>query len=161
MKKIYWLQSAVLFIGTAFAWFTVYSDFSRFYHIYGTIIKIKGCFIPNPITTPCFYGSFAFLAAFIWSLYILKKKQGDKIIQEKRLIILLIASTIFAWSNFFLEMFKFYTSKAGTQVSCSGIPTDNIFLTPCFIGSTLFLFSLIVSLIIMFYRPKAIKSENL
>lgn len=149
MNKLFKIQSFVLLAGTIFAWYTVYSDFSRFYHIYGTITKIKGCFIPNPVTTPCFYGSFAFLAAFIWSLFILKKKQGEKIIQEKRLKILLIASTIFAWSNFFLEMFKFYTSKAGTQVSCSGIPTDNIFLTPCFMGSTIFLIALIISLIII------------
>jgi hypothetical protein len=86
--------------------------------------------------------------AFIWSLYILKSAKAIRIIQQKRLNILLIASTIFAWSNLSLEIIRFYSSKAGSQVSCSGVPASSIFTTPCFIGSMLFLAALVTSIII-------------
>ena len=148
MKKMYIAQSIVLLIGTLFAWFTVYSDFSRFYGLYGDITRISGCTIPNPVTTPCFYGAFAFLGGFIWSLFILRTSKENKIINQKRLHLLLIASTIFALSNLSLEIFNFYSNKTATQVSCSGVPSTNIFTTACFIGSMLFLGSFIISLII-------------
>jgi len=146
---VYILQSIILSAGTLFAWFTVYTDFSRFYNLYGDITRISGCTIPNPVTTPCFYGAFAFLFAFIWSIYILRITKEKQIIQQKRLSILLIASTIFAWSNLSLEIIHFYTGKTGTQVSCSGVPATSIFTTPCFIGSMLFMGALITSLIII------------
>ena len=79
MKKIYTAQSLLLLIGTLFAWFTVYTDFSRFYNLYGDITRIRGCVIPNPVTTPCFYGAFAFLGGLIWSLYILKTSKQKKV----------------------------------------------------------------------------------
>ena len=145
---MYLIQSFVLFIGTVFAWFTVFTDFSRFYNRYGTITKISGCMIPNPVMTPCFYGAFAFLGGFIWSLFILKASKEKKMINQKKLNILLIAGTIFAWSNLSLEAFNFYFGKTADYVSCSGVQVDNIFTTACFIGSMLFLGSLIISLVI-------------
>jgi len=145
---MYFIQSFVLLVGTIFAWFTVYTDFSRFYNLYGSITKISGCIIPNPVTTPCFYGAFAFLGAFIWSLYVLKFSKEKKIIHQKRLNILLIASTIFAWSNLALEIYHFYLQQTGSKISCSGVATDSIFTTACFIGSMLFLGALIISLAI-------------
>jgi hypothetical protein len=148
MKKMYFVQSLVLLAGTIFAWFTVYADSSRFYNLYGNITRISDCVIPNPITTPCFYGAFAFLGAFIWSLYILRFSKEKKIIHQKRINILLIASTIFAWSNLALEIYNFYLQKTSPKVSCSGVATDNIFTTACFIGSMLFLTSLIISFVI-------------
>ena len=134
VSKIYLLQTFTLLIGTIFAWFTVYTDFARFYNIYGNVTRISNCIIPNPVTTPCFYGAFAFLIAFIWSLKLLKNPKS-----QNKLVILLIGSTIFAWSNFTYEIFKFYASISGEQLSCSGIPTNNVFLTPCFYGSVIFL----------------------
>ena len=148
MKKMYLAQSLILLVGTIFAWFTVFTDFSRFYNLYGTITKISDCAIPNPIVTPCFYGAFAFLGGFIWSLFILKAANEKKVISQKKLNLLLIAGTIFAWSNFSFEIFNFYFRKTTTKVSCSGVTTDNIFTTACFIGSMLFLGSLIISLLI-------------
>ena len=137
MNKLFKLQSAVLFAGTVFAWTTVYTDFSRFYKYYGSLTRIQNCVIPNPVTTPCFYGAFAFLIGFIWSVSILKSRLGRRILKQKKLNILLIAGTIFAWSNFAYETIKFYAAKSGAKVSCSGVPTDNIFLTACFFGSLL------------------------
>lgn len=149
MNKLYKLQSLFLFIGTIFAWFTVYSDFSRFYKLYGSLTRIQNCTIPNPVTTPCFYGAFVFLVGFIWSLFILKRKLEERLIQQNKLNLLLIAGTVFAWGNFAYETIKFYLVKSGPQVSCSGVPTDNILLTSCFYGSVIFLISLIVSIVIL------------
>lgn len=149
-KDLIKLQTGILFIGTLFAWFTVYTDFARFYNLYGSLTKIEGCTIPNPITTPCFYGAFAFLLGFILSFKIYHKIENNKEYQnlQKRLGYLLIAGTIFAWGNFSRELIKFYTAAQGTQVSCSGVPTNNVLLTPCFIGACIFLTALITSLII-------------
>lgn len=149
MKKLYRLQSVFLLIGTVFAWYTVYSDFSRFYGLYHSFTRVQNCAIPNPITTPCFYGAFAFLGAFIWSLYILKMSGKRKITHQKRLVFLLTGSTIFAWSNLALEIYNFYMQKTGPKVSCSGVTTDNIFTTACFIGSMIFLASFIISLLLI------------
>ncbi len=153
MNRLYKLQSLVLLTGTLFAWSTVYSDFSRFYKLYGTLIRVQNCTIPNPILTPCFYGAFAFLFGFIWSLIILRKTQKEKLPQQRKLNILLLAGTIFAWTNFAYEAVKFYLVKTGSKLSCSGVPTQNILLTPCFYGSVLFALSLIISLAIM-KKPK-------
>lgn len=157
-KNLLKLQTGTLLVGTLFAWFTVYTDFTRFYNLYGSITKISGCVIPNPVTTPCFYGAFAFLLGFILSAIVLHKslKGEDFIKKQKHLWLLLIAGTLFAWGNFAFEIMKFYSSKTVVQVSCSGVATDNVFLTSCFYGSVIFLSSLIVSTLI---RSK-IKTKN-
>ncbi|EKD53413.1 MAG: hypothetical protein ACD_61C00047G0002 [uncultured bacterium] len=149
MKKIYLFQSVLLLAGTLFAWFTVYSDFSRFYDLYGSITRITDCIIPNPVTTACFYGAFAFLGALIWSLFINKASAIKKVAGQRKLHLLLIGSTIFAFSNLFLEIYNFYFNGTSEKVSCSGVPSTSIFVTPCFIGSMFFLGSLITSMIII------------
>ncbi len=148
MKKICSIQSVWLMMGTIFAWFTVFTDFSRFYNLYGSLTRISNCEIPNPVTTACFYGSFAFLTAFIWSLFILRTSKQKKISNQNKLHLLLIGSTVFAFSNLAIEIYNFYFSKTTEQLSCSGVPADSIFITPCFIGSMFFLGSLVISTII-------------
>lgn len=129
------LITVILAGGTTFAWFTIYNDFSRFYKIYGTIFRIYDCATPNPVTTPCFYGGFAFILGFIWSL----QKKFDHVWY------LLIGGTVFAWTNFGYEAYKFYLSTTKVKVSCSGVPTTNIFTTPCFFGASIFLLALIAT----------------
>ncbi|MFC1722277.1 hypothetical protein ACFL0C_01365 [Patescibacteria group bacterium] len=149
-NKMFKLQTGILFIGTVFAWFTVYTDFTRFYNLYGSVTKITGCTIPNPVTTPCFYGAFAFLLGFIWSVNILKKitKNEDIAIKQRNLRYLLIAGTTFAWGNFTYEIYKYYATTTAVKVSCSGVATDNVFLTACFYGSVIFLAALVTSIVI-------------
>ena len=148
MRKLYAFQSIWLLFGTVFAWFTVISDFNRFYSVYGNITRISDCIIPNPVTTPCFYGAFAFLAAFIWSRYIYLTTKAKKIANQNKLHLLLIGSNIFAFFNLFIEIYNFYFIKTSSQISCSGVPAKSIFVTPCFIGSVFFLGAFIISTII-------------
>jgi len=148
LKKLYQLQSIVLLIGVGFAWFTVYQDFARFYGVEGTVFKIQDCILTNPVTTPCFWGAWAFLIAFIWSLFILKQTDLVRAKSEKKLTWLLIASVLFAWGNFGYVLYSFLTSTTGSTKGCSGVLTTNPFATPCFIGSVIFLIALALALVI-------------
>jgi hypothetical protein len=150
MKKLYSVQSIVLAAGTIFAWYTVYTDFLRFSEIEGTIFKINDCLVPNPVLTPCFYGAIAFLISFIWSITILKKKSEKRGEAQKKLQILLIAATIFAWSNFFYEVYRWFSRVEGEQfVGCSGALAANPMYTACFYGSVIYLIALIISLVLV------------
>ncbi len=153
-------QAAILFGGTVFAWLTLYTDFSRFYETEGTLFKIADCVYPNPVTTACFYGAFAFLAAFVWSLYILRQEKEKQTKHQTYLMWLLLAGALFAWSNFGIQLFDFYENVSGSQVSCSGVPTSNPFLTPCFYGSVIFLIAFALSIVIT-RRDKHINTENI
>jgi hypothetical protein len=125
-----------LIIGVGFSWFTVFNDFLRFNRIYGTVFRIENCTVPNPVTTPCFYGAIAFVIALAFLVY--KKYQY--------LTYLLIGGTVFAWSNFLYEAYKFYLPTNVTKIGCSGIEVVSIFATPCFYGAIIYLVSLTIFL---------------
>ncbi|MFH1170946.1 MAG: hypothetical protein V1778_00170 [bacterium] len=149
IKRLYWLQSILLLGGTVFAWVTVWKDFSRFASFEGTIFKLSECVVPNPVLTPCFYGAFAFLIAFIWSLSILRRKEaGHRLPSQKKLRWLLVASVLFAWGNFGYVVYRFYAPH-GDHKGCSGVYTSSPFVTPCFTGSVIFLATLVLALILL------------
>lgn len=134
MRKFFLAQLLILLTGVLFAWYTVANDYFRYVNEYGT----------NPLSTPCFYGAIGFLVAYIYSIYIyfLDSKKTKK--HQKILVVFLVAGTIFGWSNFILELCQFYIFKNPT--SCSGASTSSPFLTACFYGSVIYLFSLVSSL---------------
>lgn len=138
-NKLHNLLTIILAGGSIFAWYTVFNDFSRFHRIYGTIFRVENCSVPNPVMTPCFYGAIAFVIALILSI----KKRGEA------LYLLLIGGTIFAWSNFAYEVYKFYATT-GVKTSCAGVITDNVFTTPCFYGACIYLLALITCIYIKF-----------
>ncbi len=145
-------QVAVFLSGTIFAYYTVYQDFRRFYFYEGTIFKLKNCTIPNPVTTACFYGSFAFLMGLIISLIILKNFRVKKSIikLQKYLLFLTEFAFVFAWTNFSLIFYKYLKTSSGTFIGCSGVKALSPFLTPCFYGSVIFT----ISLFLVFYIKK-------
>lgn len=150
IKKLYITQALVLLGGVLFSWYTVYADFVRFYNTEGTILKIKDCVYPNPITTPCFYGAIVFLIALAWALYVYRDSVfSSRAKKQQKLWLILLAGTAFGWVNFGFSLFKFYTADVGEQVTCSGVSTDNPFLTPCFWGSVIYLIAFLVSWCIM------------
>lgn len=146
IKKLYVTQVLVLLGGVLFSWYTVYADFVRFYNTEGTILKIKDCVYPNPITTPCFYGAIVFLIALGWAIYVYRDSIfSSRAKKQQKLWLILLAGTAFGWVNFGFSLFKFYTADVGEQVTCSGVPTDNPFLTPCFLGSVIYLIAFLLS----------------
>lgn len=147
MKKYYYAQTFVLLVGTIVAFLSVYDDFVRFYGAEGTIFKIENCTYPHPILTPCFYGAFAFLGAFFWTLFILKKEEKvARLRREKYASRFLLGGTIFAWGNFTKLSLDYF---AGSRIGCSGASMTLPVFTPCFYGSALFLLALIFSWVII------------
>ncbi len=155
MKKLPQLLVVVLSVGSLFAWYTVYQDFSRFYGFYHTIFRVKNCSVPNPVVTPCFYGAFAFVIALIWSLKNLKSSVEAQPKGYRRLLWFLVCANIFAWSNFSLELIKWLRAGGKPIVGCSGLVTSNPFATPCFIGSAFFFLALLACVILVkkFVKP--------
>ncbi|MCX6739092.1 MAG: hypothetical protein NT098_03505 [Candidatus Parcubacteria bacterium] len=151
MKKYYFSQAFILFIGIIVAFLSVYDDFMRFYGAEGTFFKIENCLYSHPVLTPCFYGAFAFLGAFIWTLFVVKKEVVARIRQEKYLSWFLTGGVFFAWGNF-TKLYLDYVK--GSQIGCSGAPMTIPFLTPCFYGSILFLFALALSWITLWKENK-------
>lgn len=146
--RLFYAQTAALLGGTAFAWYTVYTDFARFYGLEGTIFKIEDCIFPNPVTTPCFWGAWAFLIALIWSFRILRAKSAV-LRSQKHLVWFLIAGTLFAFSNFGYGLVKFFANAGKPTIGCSGQLVTNPLATPCFIGALFFLVALIVALCVL------------
>lgn len=154
------LASAVLFCGTVFAWYTTYTDFTRFFIYGGSWLQFSGTIYPHPATTPCFYGAFAFLAALVWSLLILRDSDAvRRKTQQKYLVWFLVAGNLFAWANAISQIVRFYTAAPGEKVGCSGVLITNPFATSCFYGSSLFLLSLVVAYI-AFRFGKEVEKES-
>lgn len=148
-KKFLYLQSLVILAGALFAWSTIFGDFVRFSQVEGTLFKIKDCLVPNPVLTPCFWGGWAFLIALVWSLFILKMPSEKQRVHQKYLVILLVAGTIFGWSNFGYGWLKFIANESKPIVGCSGLLVADPFNTPCFFGSLFFTASLLASLVVL------------
>ena len=87
------------------------------------------------------------------SIYNRYKKSKESINLEKYLYLLLFGGTIFAWSNFTYELYKFYFTT-GPKTSCSGILTSTPFTTPCFYGALIFLLGFITNIVIRKNKSK-------
>lgn len=149
VKTIAYIQLGLISAGVLWAWFNVVKNFIRFYKFEGTIFKIHNCVIPNPVTEPCFYGALGFAAAWIIA-YTLVRSYVARV--QYRLWWFAFACTVFAWTVVTKEMVSYFGKPLGAAVGCSAIPIYNPFMTPCFIGATLFLMSVFVSGYIYFHN---------
>lgn len=145
IKGLLIFQTTLLISGTTFAWYTVYTDFVAFFAVYDSLFRFADCIPPNPLAQACFYGAFAFLIALIWSVRLYQGKTPDLYRSQRYLVYLLIASTIFGWSNFTYMLYS-ATAPVSTGFTCVIGAETNPFTTPCFIGSVFFTLSLFASL---------------
>lgn len=125
-----------LLLGVIVAWSSTLASFIEFYRNEGTIFKIKNCVIANPVTTPCFWGSVAFLIA-LFLAYKYWRKENKKF--ERNFFYFMIFSIIFAWTSFIVELTGVKQTPGAIVTVCR--PTGNPFLSPCFFGSILFTLS--------------------
>ncbi|MFC1678540.1 hypothetical protein ACFLZ9_02245 [Patescibacteria group bacterium] len=74
---------------------------------------------------------------------------------------ILLIGTVFAWSNFTLELFAWLNNKA-CETGCSATgQVVNPFLTPCFYGALFFTLAFILSLLLLLAaRNKKTKKEK-
>ena len=124
--------------GAVIAWSTVTLAFIRFYRAEGTLLKVTNCRFSNPITTPCFYGAIAFIVALLWAAS-LARDINSRGRGYEGLWWLLLASTIFGWSNVAYEFWRWNQSSTGFIVSCTTELISSPFQSPCLYGSTMFL----------------------
>jgi hypothetical protein len=127
-----------LAVGAVIAWSTVALAFTRFYRAEGTLLKVTNCRFPNPITTPSFYGTIAFVVALL-SAASLARGAKPRVHGYEGLWWLLLASTIFGWSNVAYEFWRWNQSPTGFIVSCTTESISSPFQSPCLYGSTMFL----------------------
>lgn len=149
IKIFLYLQSLTLTGGTVFAWFTVFTDFSRFFNAGHEITTLTGYVPPNPLVTPCFYGAIAFLIALGLSINVILSKAKNLTKHQKRLNYLLIAGSLFAWGNVAYEFYKYFQATTEEYIGCSGHLVSSPFETACFIGACVYLAALVVSVIIL------------
>lgn len=143
IKRFLWLQALVLAAGSVFAWTTVLGDVTRFAAAGGHLWRFRGCSVPNPLATPCFYGAVVFVVALVWAISQLQT-QGDRRVQ-RQLVVMLVAGTLFAWGNFAWELWRYERAAGGAFKSCSGALAVHPIQTPCFTGAVLYLSALVVA----------------
>ena len=74
--------------------------------------------------------------------------------------VLLVAGTIFAWSNFTFELVKFLNAENQPITGCSGNFVANPFTTVCFYGALFFSAGLIASLVALKEQGKYTKISS-
>jgi hypothetical protein len=72
--------------------------------------------------------------------------------------ILLLGGTIFAWTNFALELSRWLDKKSCTTGCAVGL--TNPFLTPCFYGAIGFLIAFILSAVMLKKIKKSVGPAN-
>jgi len=144
-------QIVALVGGNYVGWSTIFGEVQSFCDQEGkgisSLLIIEGTYSTNPLLSPCFWGSIAFLIALVWSISIALNKNSKQIKSSARqLRWLLIGGTIFAFANNVPIFYRFFTSPIGEAVSCSGNLVRNPLLTSCFLGFSAFLVATISAL---------------
>jgi hypothetical protein len=158
IKVLLKAQVAVLALGTVLSWFTLLTDYRRFFAAGGHVFEVSGCAAANPLVTPCFYGALAFLAAFLWAVAVLRSAPETTMRHQRGLNWLLTAGTVFAWGNFGYEVYRFSQPQPSVSAfSCAKeAAVVNPLMTPCFYGAITYLAALVVSMFILRARtPRA------
>ena len=138
------LQALALVWGNFVGWTTIFRDVQIFCTNEAkgleALLSFTGNVTTNPLLTPCFWGTLSFTLSLAWTIRLLLTKNEEKRRNEyKKLLILLIASTLFALVNNVPLFYRFYTTPKGTATSCSpGKLLTNPFLTSCFFGLSAF-----------------------
>ncbi len=150
-RRLLKLQVALLAVGTAFSWFTLFVDYRRFFAAGGEVFELSACAVANPVVTPCFYGALAFLAALVWAVAVLRSRPETATRRQRGLRWLLSAATVFAWVNFAYEVYRFSRPQpAPSAFSCpKGDALVHPMMTPCFYGALIYLSALVVSMLVL------------
>ncbi|MDE1925499.1 MAG: hypothetical protein KGH79_05015, partial [Patescibacteria group bacterium] len=142
-KRLFLVQLLILLGGTVFAWSNLLPQISRFQALYGTLFRFKDCVVPNPFSTACFFGSFAFLFAVLWAFDIYRR---PGLTRERHLRNFLFICVTFATAVIVYEAAQ-YHHLVGNALSFSCNPGASPFATPCFYGDLVFVLAFIVAVV--------------
>lgn len=146
MNNIIKILRIVLIVGIIFSFSNIAKEYIDFYNVEGTIFKLSDCKIPNPITTPCFYGALGFVIAFKLTDLISNSSNEKKVQFANYLMFFLLFGTLFAWYNNWSTFIDFYLKDSTEVFGCTGKIITSPFTTPCFIGALIFTCSLLLSI---------------
>ncbi len=137
------LQAVILLGGVIFSWRALFVQFNAFYALYGDLTRIKDCVIPNPITTPCFYGSVAFIVALAWAVVLLRVRSEKSLRYLRNFLIfgVCFALTVLAYE----AVQYYYPSFSGPKISCN--PGAHPLKTPCFSGLLFFVMAAVTAVL--------------
>ncbi len=137
LQKLLLVQVLLLGGGTLFSSYTMFGQLYAFRELHGTIFQFTDTFTNNPLATPCFFGSLAFLIAFTASVVLLLRFEWR---DERWLRNFLIFCVCFAAIVLAYEACDFFQwIHVGTAVSCA--PGVNPLQSPCFVGLVFFVLS--------------------
>lgn len=141
-QRLLTILFGLLFLGSLITTYSLYQDFAFFFAKGGDLMRVTTEFPRHPATTPCLYGTLAFIALTVWTFTLFGADDARRARHLRIMFWILLGCVLFAWTNFGREFCKFYFREPGTfPVGCSGRPITNPFLTACFAGSVLFTLS--------------------
>lgn len=141
-KQLLFLQVAVLFAGTVFAWSQLIPQITTFIGKYGTLLRFSDIQTPNPLTTACLYGSTAFLVVLYFSAQLFTTPNP---IHAKRLRNFILFCVFFAASVVAYEAVEYYHLFGQNVTTFICTPGVNPVKTPCFTGMIFFIVGFCVS----------------
>lgn len=131
----------VLGAGMCSAWYALGNQFAAYYSTVHT-------FAPpiHPMLTPCFYGSCAFVVAFVWALVLVIKKHPI----TRWVVWFLGFCTIFAGGVVAYESLMYAQIIPTFIVNCA--PGVHPLRTPCFTGMLFFAVSYVLARVIVMHE---------
>ena len=135
MRYTTYLRSLILGVGVISAWSALIPQFRDFLAVYGTLWHASTTAASNPLLTPCLYGSLAFLAALVWSLWLDINPNPDSGKWLSRFLVFGIVFAAVVTSYECADYFGLF--KFGVPLVCK--PGVNPLYTPCFRGLIFFI----------------------
>ncbi len=137
LQKLLLVQVLLLGGGALFSSYTIFGQLYEFRALHGTIFRFADTFTNNPLATPCFFGSLAFLIAFTAAVVLLLRFD---VRDERWLRNFLIFGVCFAAVVLLYEACDYFKwIHVGTSVSCA--PGVHPLQSPCFVGFIFFVLS--------------------
>jgi len=133
--------AVVLGGGVLFSWSQVFAQYLDFLGVYPSIFFFGQTIVPNPLLTPCLYGSVALLVSFVWALtlWISFHERSMRLLSY-----LLLFGVCFALLVLGYEALEYYhLVQFSVSISCS--PGVHPLMTPCAGGFLFFLASWLLS----------------
>lgn len=148
-----WLQAVALLWGNYVGWSTIYREVQHYCAVESrgleALFTFGGTATTNPLLSPCFWGTLAFGVSLVWTIRLLYLNDPVRFkLEFKRLLYLLLGSTVFAFLNNIPVFYNYLTKPDIAANTCS---PDNLltnpFLTSCFLGFSAFALASILALI--------------
>ncbi|MBP9668912.1 MAG: hypothetical protein KBE09_01345 [Candidatus Pacebacteria bacterium] len=145
LHQLLLVQMLLLGGGTLFSTYTLFGQLYDFHALHGTIFRFADTFTQNPLLTPCFFGTCAFIIGFTASLVLLMR---FTLRDERWLRNFLIFGVCFAALVLVYEACEYFKwIHFATSVSCA--PGVHPLQSPCFTGFVFFILSALCAQVIV------------